>query len=100
MSHDCSESLFFRRSSQSSDSWFSASLVAIRGRAELCKAIMIPPQKRDLCRDARAIWQAGVDAVQPARLLANAMQLRGDVLTVVGREYRISELGRIAVVGA
>jgi len=54
----------------------------------------------DLCLAARAIWQAGVEAVQPARLVANAMALRGDVLTIVNREFRISELGRIAVVGA
>lgn len=57
------------------------------------------PQQRDLCLDARAIWQAGVDAVQPARLIASAMQVRGDVLKVVNREFRIADLGRIAVVG-
>jgi hydroxypyruvate reductase len=61
---------------------------------------MAASQKLDLCLTARAIWQAGVEAVQPARLIANAMQLRGDVLTVVNREFRISDLGRIAVVGA
>jgi hydroxypyruvate reductase len=57
------------------------------------------PPRRDLCLDARAIWQAGVDAVQPARLIGNAMQLRGDVLTIIDRDFRIGNLGRIAIVG-
>ncbi len=57
------------------------------------------PRQRDLCCDARTIWQAGVEAVQPARLIANAMQLRGDVLMILEREFRIADLGQIAVVG-
>jgi glycerate 2-kinase len=56
-------------------------------------------RQRDLCLDARAIWQAGVDAVQPARLIANAMQLRGDVLKILNHTFRIDDLGRIAIVG-
>lgn len=56
-------------------------------------------RRRDLCLDARAIWQAGVDAVQPARLLGNAMHLRGDRLTIVNHDFRVGDLGRIAVVG-
>ena len=61
---------------------------------------MQDPRQHDLCFEARAIWQAGVEAVQPARLIANAMQLRGDMLTIVNREFRVCDLGRIAVVGA
>src|SRR5258708_7545465 len=58
------------------------------------------PRQRDLCLEARAIWQAGVDAVKPARLLTSAMQVRGNVLTILDRQFRIDDLGRIAVVGA
>ncbi len=57
-------------------------------------------QQRDLCSDAQRIWQAGVDAVKPARLMANALQVGNGVLTVLGREFRIDDLGQIAVVGA
>ena len=60
---------------------------------------MQTPQQRDLCLKARAIWQAGVDAVQPARLIANAMQVRGDLLTIFDRTFRIGDHGKIAVVG-
>src|SRR5262249_3623696 len=50
-------------------------------------------------RDALAIWQAGVDAVRAERLIAHAMQRQGNLLTVCGRHFPISTLGRIAVVG-
>lgn len=56
--------------------------------------------KRDLCRDAQAIWQAGVDAVRSERLIADAVQRNGDLLTICNREFHLPDLGRIAVVGA
>ncbi len=50
--------------------------------------------------DALAIWQAGVDAVRAERLIAGAMQLELGVLKICGHSFPVSELGRIAVVGA
>jgi hydroxypyruvate reductase len=61
---------------------------------------MMPDAKRDLCDDARTIWQAGVDAVGSERLIARAIQRRGDRLTICDRSFRIPDLGRIAIVGA
>src|SRR5882724_5684641 len=61
---------------------------------------MTPDAKRDLCRDALEIWQAGVDAVCSERLIAAAVQRNGDRLTICKREYRLPDLERIAVVGA
>jgi hydroxypyruvate reductase len=51
-------------------------------------------------RDALAIWQAGVDAVRAERLIAGAMQLEQGVLKICGHSFPISQLGRIAIVGA
>jgi len=56
--------------------------------------------KRDLCRDALEIWQAGVDAVCSERLIAGAVQRNGDRLTICNREFHLPDLERIAVVGA
>ncbi|HVW02806.1 MAG TPA: DUF4147 domain-containing protein [Planctomycetaceae bacterium] len=53
-----------------------------------------------LRESARSIWQAGVDAVNAERLMHSAVQATADVLTICGREYRLSEIPRIAVVGA
>lgn len=53
-----------------------------------------------LREDARAIWQAGVDAVRSERLVRNVVVRENGNLTVCGESFRIDELGRIAVVGA
>ena len=58
------------------------------------------PGERDLCADARAIWQAGVEAVRAERLIRGAVTLHGGTLAICGSEFQIAELGRIAVVGA
>lgn len=56
-----------------------------------------PDQLRD---DALTIWRAGVDAVRAERLMQNVMDRRGDVLSICGREFDLSKVRRIAVVGA
>lgn len=55
------------------------------------------PALRD---DARAIWQAAVDAVDSKRLVREAISVDGDFLTVCGERFELSTVGRIAVVGA
>lgn len=53
-----------------------------------------------LSHDARAIWQAGVDAVRSERLVGQVIERTPDELVVVGRRFPLASLGRIAVVGA
>ncbi len=53
-----------------------------------------------LRRDARAIWQAGVDAVRSERLVHNVMQHLGDRVVVCGHAMSLARLSRIVVVGA
>jgi glycerate-2-kinase len=55
------------------------------------------PSLRD---DARAIWQAGVAAVDSRRLVRQAVRAEGDRLTVADETFDLSQLGRICVVGA
>lgn len=50
--------------------------------------------------DAREIWQAGVDAVSPMRLLQRVMQLTPGGVSICGREFPWSEWERLIVVGA
>lgn len=50
--------------------------------------------------DARGIWQAGVEAVAPLRLLQQAIESDPDGVTICGREYGWSEWERLIVVGA
>ena len=50
--------------------------------------------------DALAIWRAGVDAVGAERLVRKVMHRSGDRLTIGRHEFQISDLRRIAVVGA
>jgi len=49
--------------------------------------------------DARAIWQAGVQAVHSDRLVQHAVQVRGDQLIVGEERLPLTEIGRIVVVG-
>jgi glycerate 2-kinase len=53
-----------------------------------------------LNHNARTIWQAGVDAVDSERLIANAVQLRGTSLVVCDQLISLNGVGRIVVVGA
>ncbi len=48
---------------------------------------------------ARTIWQAGVDAVAPARLIAAAVRVRGGTLEVGPMRIALRSVGRIVVVG-
>ncbi len=48
---------------------------------------------------ARAIWQAGVDAVDSGRLVRAAVCCDGTTLDVCGRRFALDELGRLIVVG-
>jgi glycerate-2-kinase len=50
--------------------------------------------------DARAIWQAGVDAVDSRRLVLNALAATSESLHIAGEEYPLRPAARICVVGA
>src|SRR5690606_16813920 len=58
------------------------------------------PSMTKLRDDARAIWQAGIDAVDSKRLVQNAISVSGETLTVAGETFDLRSLGRIVVVGA
>jgi glycerate 2-kinase len=49
--------------------------------------------------DAVAIWQAGVAAVDSARLVQTAVQRRGDELILAGDSFSLHELDRLLVLG-
>jgi glycerate 2-kinase len=50
--------------------------------------------------DAIAIWKAAVAAVDSERLIDRCVRLKGDCLHVDGRQYPLSEVSHIEVVGA
>jgi glycerate-2-kinase len=50
--------------------------------------------------DARAIWQAAVDAVDSRRLVREAIAVDGESVTIRGERFDLPGIGRIAVVGA
>ena len=50
--------------------------------------------------DALAIWQAGVDAARPERLLRDALKLEGRSLIVGDKSLSLHRIGRVVVVGA
>lgn len=52
-----------------------------------------------LSSDALAIWQAGVDAVRPEKLIPETVSLQDDRLQIAGRDYRLADWDRIVVVG-
>ena len=60
----------------------------------------MPRTAEQLRRDARQIWQAGVDAVRPERLLSEVIQVDGDLLTIGSEVIDLNSLRRIEVVGA
>lgn len=49
---------------------------------------------------ARTIWQAGVDAVDSARLVQNVVSIDGHTLSVAGESFDLRTMDRIVVVGA
>jgi hydroxypyruvate reductase/glycerate 2-kinase len=51
-------------------------------------------------RDARAIWDAGVEAVRPETLVQRNLRRRGDRLFVADQVFDVSTLRRLVVVGA
>jgi len=53
-----------------------------------------------LSSDALAIWQAGVDAVRPEKLIPETVSLQADRLRIGERDYRLADWDRIVVVGA
>jgi hydroxypyruvate reductase/glycerate 2-kinase len=52
-----------------------------------------------LRKHARAIWQAGVDAVAPDRLIRASLRVRGRKLEIGSLRLPLDEIGSIAVVG-
>ncbi len=50
--------------------------------------------------DARAIWQAGVDAVDSMRLVRDTISITSDTIVIAGESMPLSGIGRICVVGA
>ncbi|MGH7129494.1 MAG: DUF4147 domain-containing protein, partial [Planctomycetaceae bacterium] len=53
-----------------------------------------------LRREAVAIWQAGVRAVDSERLVARAVRRDGNRLTVADQGWPVDQIGRLCVVGA
>ncbi len=53
-----------------------------------------------LRNDAEVIWQAGVEAVDSARLVRKAIRRTDTTLTICGHEISFAEVGRLVVVGA
>lgn len=51
-------------------------------------------------RDARAIWDAGVAAVRPDRLIPEVLRVSSRGLSIEGRRYARKDFDRILVVGA
>ncbi len=51
-------------------------------------------------RDAEAIWNAGVAAVDSSRLVRNAVRCRATTLDVCGESFDLTKLSRLVVVGA
>lgn len=50
--------------------------------------------------DALSIWQAGVDAVRPERLIPQFVRVDGDVLHVGHKQFSLDEWDRLIVIGA
>ena len=50
--------------------------------------------------DAWQIWWAGVQAVQPTRLIPELLFVEGQTLWIAGHEYDLRTTDRIAIVGA
>ena len=59
-----------------------------------------PLRAESLRADALRIWQAGVDAVLPEKLLPREVEVAGNLLRIGDWESNLSAIGRIVVVGA
>lgn len=55
---------------------------------------------KQLREDARRIWCAGVEAVQPARLIPEFVAVEGSKLSIGEQQFELQSLDRILVVGA
>ena len=53
---------------------------------------------RELRQSARLIWEAALNAANPATCIRNAIQVNDGVLSVAGKEIQIR--GRLIVIGA
>ena len=53
-----------------------------------------------LREDARRIWWAGVEAVQPARLIPEHVTVKWPILAIDELEFELDQLERIVIVGA
>lgn len=60
---------------------------------------MTPRSPIQLRNDASRIWQAGVDAVRPERVLPAQVAVDGSTLAVGPHEFDLRRIGRIVVVG-
>ena len=58
------------------------------------------PSKSELAADAAAIFQSGVEAVQPAALIARNLRIDGGNLLIGGESLAIAGLRRVVVIGA
>ena len=63
------------------------------------ESAMHNPNPAQLRRDALAIWQAGVDAVQPRRLIPSVLRVEGGTLWIGNEMLTLAEVERIVVVG-
>ncbi len=54
----------------------------------------------DLSKKAEAIFRHAIHAVQPAPLIRKNVRVEGNVLHIAGREYSLSEIERLFVIGA
>jgi hydroxypyruvate reductase len=60
----------------------------------------MPRSLAQLRDDALAIWRAGVEAVRSDRLVRANVRVDGDVLTICDHEFDLTQIDRIAIVGA
>ncbi len=60
----------------------------------------MPCLPRPLREDARRIWWAGVQAVQPKHLLPEFVRVEGDLLWIKDEPLDLNSIERIAIVGA
>jgi glycerate 2-kinase len=60
----------------------------------------MPRSSAQLRADALAIWHAGLEAVRSDKLVRENVRVEGDWLSIGDESWKLSEIGRIAVVGA
>ena len=67
---------------------------------DTCHIDDMPRSTQQLREDAHKIWWAGVQAVQPKRLIPEFITVRDERLLVEDQEFDLRQVERIAVVGA